>query len=60
MTRPPSMSLLVWRSLLALPAELRRRVLDRDDMQPPREPMRAADDDSDDDVMAPLRRWRTG
>lgn len=58
MTRPPSMPAYVWRSLLRLPAALVLRVLRGDDTRPREGPPPAPE--SDDDVMAPLRRWRSG
>lgn len=58
MTRPPTMSHLVWHSLLRLPAALRERVLGGEDVRRV-EPEQTWTVD-EDDVLDSLRKWRSG
>lgn len=59
MTRPESMSQLVWQSLLRLPAALRDRVLRGDDVRRV-EGWLPEERESEEDVFDAWRKWRSG
>lgn len=60
MTRPPSMSHLVWHSLSRLPTALRERVLGGEDVRRRSWLPEEDDRESDEDVFDAWRKWRSG